>query len=117
MTENGPTEDAGVPPQVAVMLDAGDDKFPLYFARQALRAARVELDVGQQFEHQNKPYIRGLGAAFGVERADVRPFHTLRYCGVLLVPRSLYTELRESKASYRDACDRLARWKAAQGAP
>jgi hypothetical protein len=105
-----------VPPAITAA-DGGDDtRWPIYFARQALTAANLELQVGQQFEHQNKPYIRGLAEAYGVERADQRPFHTLsRYVGVLMVPRRLYAEIRERKLSYRDAAARLARVRSAQG--
>lgn len=110
-----PTDD-GVPPSIGVTMDSGD-LWPIYFARLPLVAPNLELAVGQQFESQNKGYLRGLAEAFGVQRGDQRPFHTLKYVGILLVPRRLYNEVRERKYTYAQAVARLARAQAAAEGP
>ena len=45
---------------------------------------------------------------------DERPFHTLRYVGVPLVPRRLYAGIREAKLNYVAARDRVAKWRRSQ---
>ena len=103
------------PPPVATAEHMSELLWPLYFAR--ARCDALALVVGSQFESQNKPYLRGIGHAFGDSHADVKLFHLLSYVGVLGVPKKLYAELREQKLCYRDARDRVKQWeKAAQAA-
>jgi hypothetical protein len=59
--------------------------WPLYFAAMPLKAKRVTLKKGQMFPQQSKPYIRGLGSAYGVSDAETRAFHELPYVKVLNV--------------------------------
>lgn len=65
---------------------AGHDKdfvWPYYFAKRPLDAKRIKIRTGDQFSPQDKQYIRGLGAAYGVKDADTRAFAKLNYVEVI----------------------------------
>ena len=59
--------------------------WPVYFAKRPLVAKRITLQAGQMFPLQDKGYIRGLGAAYGVPDAATRPFSELDYVDMLNV--------------------------------
>ena len=107
--------DPTLPPRLGPTPPAEADWWPIYFARHPIAAPRVELAAGDQFPHQNKPYLRGLGRSFGCVGADTLPFDQLRYIGALRVPRALYGEMIEQKWPYAACVARLGRWRATQG--
>ena len=61
------------------MAARADLAWPLYFAKRPLTAKRITLKKGEPFPIQDKGYIRGLAAAFGVPNADRVRFSELDY--------------------------------------
>lgn len=106
--------DPSVPPRIADA-EGGPDGWPIYFAREPLNAPFVQLQIGDPFPLQRKDQIAGLGNGFGVPDADKRPFHELPFVGLLRVPsRKLYDAIVEAKCSYKDAVERVDRYRATQ---
>ena len=78
--------------------------WPLYFARKALKAPRLTLEAGQIFPLQDKNYIRGLAAIYGLKGADQMGFADLPYVEVLNVHSEEFArQVREQGLRYGQA--------------
>lgn len=78
------------------------DLWPLYFAKKALKATRVNLREGQPFPFQDKFTIKGLARAYGVD--DQTPFGELPYVQVLNVgTEDVAQQILARNMSFRDA--------------
>lgn len=72
--------------------------WPMYFAKQPLKTARLELRIGDPFPVQHKQVIRGLGVAYGVPNAMELPFNELPYVDVVdVVTQRVAEEVEKAK--------------------
>lgn len=88
------------------MSDRSDMAWPFYFAKRDLTARRVTYKAGEPFQIQEKGYIRGLAAAYGLDsgKADRMPFSELPYVVTLNVrSQEMAKHIQEHGLTYKQA--------------